>query len=36
MTEFIPYFAGIISLIFGTALSYALTDGWKFKKNKNK
>lgn len=34
MTEFTPYFAGIITLIFGIAVSYAFTDGWNFKKNK--
>ena len=29
MTDFIPYFAGLITLIFGVAFSYAITDGWK-------
>lgn len=35
MIEFIPYFAGIITLIFGTAFSYSITNGWKFKKKKD-
>jgi len=30
MTNFIPYFAGLITLLFGVAFSYAITDGWKF------
>lgn len=29
MIDFIPYFAGLITLIFGVAFSYAITDGWK-------
>lgn len=36
MIEFIPYFAGLISLLFGVAFSYAVTDGWKFKKDRKK
>lgn len=36
MIDFIPYFAGLITLVFGIAFSYAITDGWKFKKNKKK
>ncbi|RAR50937.1 hypothetical protein B0I10_101108 [Flavobacterium lacus] len=36
MTDFIPYFAGIITILFGVAFSYALTDGWDFKKDKKK
>jgi hypothetical protein len=32
MIEFIPYFAGIITLLFGAAFSYAVTNGWNFKK----
>lgn len=36
MIEFIPYFAGIITVLFGVAFSYAATDGWNFKKNKKK
>ena len=35
MTDFIPYFAGFITLLFSTAFSYAVTDGWNFKKNDN-
>lgn len=31
MTDFIPYFAGLITLIFSVAFSYAITDGWNFK-----
>jgi hypothetical protein len=34
MIEFIPYFAGLITLLFGAAFSYAITDGWNFKKIK--
>jgi hypothetical protein len=34
MIEFIPYFAGIITLLFGAAFSYAITDGWNFKNKK--
>jgi len=30
MTDFIPYFAGLITLLFGVAFSYAITNGWKF------
>lgn len=29
MIEFLPYFAGLITLMFGVAFSYAITDGWK-------
>lgn len=36
MIEFIPYFAGLITLLFGTAFSYAITDGWTFKKRVKK
>lgn len=36
MTEFIPYFAGLITLLFGLAFSYAITDGWDFRKYKDK
>lgn len=36
MIEFIPYFAGIITLLFSTAFSYAFTDGWNFNGNKKK
>lgn len=37
MTEFIPYFAGVITVIFGIAFSYAITDQWNFDiKKKNK
>ena len=31
MIDFIPYFAGLITLLFGVAFSYAITDGWNFK-----
>ncbi|MFQ3268794.1 MAG: hypothetical protein ACI9B2_000591, partial [Flavobacteriales bacterium] len=27
-----PYFAGLITLLFGIAFSYAITEGWNFKK----
>jgi hypothetical protein len=32
MTDFLPYFAGLITLLFGIAFSYAITDGWNLKK----
>jgi len=34
MTDFIPYFAGLITLLFGVAFSYAITDGWNIKNKK--
>ena len=34
MTDLIPYFAGLITLLFGVAFSYAITDGWNFKDKK--
>jgi hypothetical protein len=34
MIEFIPYFAGFVTLLFGAAFSYAVTDGWKSKEKK--
>ena len=36
MIEFIPYFAGLITLLFSAAFSYAITDGWNFKGDKKK
>lgn len=36
MTDFIPYFAGLITLIFGFAFGYSITNGWNFKSNKKK
>jgi len=36
MTDFIPYFAGLITLIFGVAFSYATTEGWNFNGDKKK
>jgi hypothetical protein len=35
MIDLIPYFAGLITLMFGAAFSYAATDGWKFKNKKD-
>lgn len=32
MIDFIAYFAGLITLLSGAAFSYAITDGWNFKK----
>jgi hypothetical protein len=32
MIDFIPYFTILITLMFCVALSYAVSDGWKFKK----
>jgi hypothetical protein len=34
MTDFIPYFAGFITLLSGIAFSYAITDGWNLKDKK--
>ncbi len=34
MTDFIPYFASLITLIFSVAFSYAITDSWNFKGDK--
>ena len=34
MIEFIPYFAGLITILFGIAFSYAITDGWNLKGRK--
>jgi hypothetical protein len=31
MIDFIPYFAGLITLLFGLGFSYSITDGWNFK-----
>jgi len=36
MIDFIPYFGGLITLGFGVAFSYAITDGWNFKDDKKK
>ena len=36
MIDFIPYFAGLITLLFGVAFSYSITEGWNFKENKKK
>jgi hypothetical protein len=36
MIEFIPYFAGLITLLFSAAFSYAITDGWNFNGEKKK
>lgn len=36
MTDFLPFFAAIITLLFGIGFSYAITDGWNFKKNNKK
>jgi putative flippase GtrA len=35
MIEFIPYFAGIVTVLFSIAFSYAITDGWNFKDKGN-
>ena len=31
MVDSLPYFAGLITLLFSAAFSYAITDGWDFK-----
>jgi len=36
MIEFIPYFAGFITLMFGVSFSYTITDGWNLKGDKSK
>jgi hypothetical protein len=36
MVEFMPYFAGLITLLFSIAFSYAVSDGWKYEKNDKK
>jgi len=36
MIDFIPYFAGLITLLFGVAFSYAVSDGCNFKGDQNK
>lgn len=35
MSDSILYFAAFIHILFGIAFSYAITDGWNFKKNKS-
>jgi hypothetical protein len=34
MIDFLPYFAGLITLLFGIAFFYALSDGWLSKGKK--
>ena len=34
MIDFIPYFAAFVTLLFGTAFSYSITDGWNLKKGR--
>jgi hypothetical protein len=34
MIDFIPYFAGIITLLFGVGFGYAITDGFGSKSKK--
>lgn len=34
MNDFLPYFAAFITLLFGVAFSYAITDGWKLTNKK--
>lgn len=34
MIDFLPYFVAIITLLFGIAFSYAITDGWKSNSNR--
>jgi hypothetical protein len=36
MIEFIPYFAGLVTLLFSIAFGYAITDGWNFTGTKRK
>lgn len=34
MIEFLPYFAGFITLLFGVAFSYVVTDNWDLRSKK--
>jgi hypothetical protein len=34
MSDIIPYFAALITILFSVAFSYAITDGWNFKNDK--
>ena len=34
MTDFIPYFAVFITVLFAIAFSYSITDGWNLKKGR--
>jgi hypothetical protein len=34
MIDFVPYFAGLITVLFGIAFSYAVSDGWNFREGK--
>lgn len=36
MIELIPYFAGLITMLFGVGFSYAVTDGWNFRDREKK
>jgi|GEM_PF-1767552 len=36
MIDFIPYFTVFITLMFCVALSYAVSDGWTFRKSAKK
>ncbi len=36
MADFIPYFAGLITLLFGAGFGYAITDGWNLNGKKKK
>ncbi len=36
MIDFIPYFTVFITLMFCIALSYAVSDGWSFRKRLTK
>ena len=33
MIDALPYFAGLITIMFAVGFSYAVTDGWNLKKN---
>lgn len=34
MVDFLPYFAALITVLFGIGFSYAITDGWKSNSNR--
>lgn len=35
MINFLPYFAAIITILFGIGFSYAITNGWKSNRNQD-
>jgi|GEM_PF-255232 len=33
MIDLIPYFAGLVTLLFGLGFSYAITNGWNIEED---